>query len=103
MPNLYRFTNYLDRILGDVRIVAADRTETKVEVRPSDPSKPADVRGAAKPFVDCFWLAGGQGARRADWGDRRRSTSSIRTAGSRVEAQLTWATSPPRAPWGTSG
>ena len=31
--------------VGDVRITAGDRTDTTVEVRPTDPSKPSDVDG----------------------------------------------------------
>jgi len=42
----------IDRIVGDVRIVATERTDTSVEVRPSDPSKPLDVRGAENTQVE---------------------------------------------------
>lgn len=82
----------LDRILGDVHIVAADRTETKVEVRPSDPSKPADVRGAAKTFVD---LSSGRlvvkGPKQPNFLGRSETVDVLieLPAGSRVEAQLT--------------
>jgi putative adhesin len=42
----------IDRIVGDVRIVASDRTDTSVDVRPADHSKPADLRGAEKALVE---------------------------------------------------
>jgi putative adhesin len=42
----------IDRIVGDVRIVASERTDTSVDVRPADPSKPADLRGAEKTLVE---------------------------------------------------
>ena len=42
----------LDLGVGDVRIVASDRTDTLVEVRPSDPSKPGDVSAAEQTRVD---------------------------------------------------
>jgi Putative adhesin len=38
--------------VGDVRVVASDRTDTVVEVRPSDPSKPVDVTAAAETRVE---------------------------------------------------
>jgi DUF4097 and DUF4098 domain-containing protein YvlB len=39
-------------ILGDVKIIASDRTDTVVEVRPSDASKKEDVRAAEETEVD---------------------------------------------------
>src|SRR4051812_10820431 len=36
----------VDIIVGDVRIVATDRTDTVVQVRPSDPGAALDVRAA---------------------------------------------------------
>ncbi|MEV0056830.1 DUF4097 family beta strand repeat-containing protein [Saccharopolyspora shandongensis] len=36
----------IDVVLGDVRIVAADRADTVVDVRPTDPSRKADVKAA---------------------------------------------------------
>jgi hypothetical protein len=38
--------------VGDVRIVASDRTDTVVEVRPSDPAKPGDVTAAEQTRVE---------------------------------------------------
>ncbi len=37
---------------GDVRVIASDRTDTVVEVRPSDRSKTADVRAAEQTRVE---------------------------------------------------
>ena len=42
---------------GDLRIVASDRTDTMVEVRPSDPAKKADVTAAEQTRVE---YAGGR-------------------------------------------
>jgi hypothetical protein len=39
--------------VGDLRIEASDRTETTVEVRPSDPAKQADVTVAEQTRVEC--------------------------------------------------
>lgn len=47
----------VERIVGDVRIVAGNRTDTSVDVRPSDPSRPQDVRGAENTQVE---LSGGR-------------------------------------------
>jgi hypothetical protein len=41
-----------DVFLGDVRIIASDRTDTVVEVRPSDADKKDDVRAAKETVVD---------------------------------------------------
>jgi Putative adhesin len=43
--------------VGDLRIVASDRTDTMVEVRPSDPTKKADVTAAEQTRVE---YAGGR-------------------------------------------
>jgi hypothetical protein len=43
--------------VGDLRIVASDRLDTLVEVRPSDPAKEADVTAAGQAQVD---YAGGR-------------------------------------------
>ena len=43
--------------VGDLRIVASDRTDTMVEVRPSDPAKKADVTAAEQTRVE---YAGGR-------------------------------------------
>ena len=38
--------------VGDVRLVAGDRTDTVVEVRPADPAKPGDVKAAQQTRVE---------------------------------------------------
>jgi hypothetical protein len=38
--------------VGDLRIVASDRTDTVVDVQPSDPAKPSDVTAAEKSRVE---------------------------------------------------
>ncbi|MER7015158.1 DUF4097 family beta strand repeat-containing protein [Saccharopolyspora sp. NPDC000359] len=43
----------LELALGDVRIVAADRADTVVEVRPTDSSQSADVQAAEQVRVTC--------------------------------------------------
>ena len=42
----------VELVVGDLRIVAADRTDTVVEVRPSDPGSDADVRAADQTRVE---------------------------------------------------
>jgi DUF4097 and DUF4098 domain-containing protein YvlB len=42
----------LDLYVADVRIAASDRTDTIVEVRPSDPGKSADVKAAENTRVE---------------------------------------------------
>ena len=42
----------VDVLLGDVKIIASDRTDTVVEVRPSDAAKKDDVRAAQETEVD---------------------------------------------------
>jgi DUF4097 and DUF4098 domain-containing protein YvlB len=42
----------LDLYVADVRFAASDRTDTIVEVRPSDPDKPADVKAAENTRVE---------------------------------------------------
>jgi DUF4097 and DUF4098 domain-containing protein YvlB len=39
--------------VGDVRVIASDRADTRVEVRPSDPARSADVAAAKATVVDC--------------------------------------------------
>jgi Toastrack DUF4097 len=41
----------VDVFVGQVEIIASDRTDTVVEVRPSDPARKADVRGAQETEV----------------------------------------------------
>lgn len=38
---------------GDIRVAASDRPDTVVEVRPSDPGRPADVGAAEHTSVEC--------------------------------------------------
>ena len=45
-------TVVLDLYVADVRIAAADRADTVVEVRPSDPNKAADVKAAENTTVE---------------------------------------------------
>jgi hypothetical protein len=47
----------VDLGVGDLRIVASDRTDTMVEVRPSDPAKKADMTAAEQTRVE---YAGGR-------------------------------------------
>ncbi|MGA4838488.1 DUF4097 family beta strand repeat-containing protein [Streptomyces sp. G45] len=42
----------IDLVIGDVRVAAAPRTDTDVEVRPSDPRRPADVAAAERTRVE---------------------------------------------------
>jgi DUF4097 and DUF4098 domain-containing protein YvlB len=42
----------IDRIVGDVRIVAGDRSDTDVEVRPKRSGRPADIRAAENTQVE---------------------------------------------------
>jgi len=43
----------LDLSVANVRIIAGDRSDTVVEVRPSKPSRGADVKGADQTTVEC--------------------------------------------------
>lgn len=45
-------TATVELVVGDLRIVAADRTDTVVEVRPSDPGSDADVRAVDQTRVE---------------------------------------------------
>jgi hypothetical protein len=80
--------------VGDVRIAASDRTDTVVDVRPSDPDKRADVMAAAQTRVE---LASGRLVVRAPKGWRqwipRGGQESIEVeihvpAGSRIEGEV---------------
>jgi hypothetical protein len=42
----------VDVFVGNVEIIASDRTDAVVEVRPSDPDRKADVRGAQETEID---------------------------------------------------
>lgn len=39
--------------IGAVRVVAGDRADTVVDVEPSDPSRPSDVKAAEQTLTDC--------------------------------------------------
>ena len=43
----------LDIPAGRLRLIAGDRTDTTVEVRPADPAKGRDVRAAEQAVVEC--------------------------------------------------
>jgi DUF4097 and DUF4098 domain-containing protein YvlB len=45
-------TATVELVIGDLRIIAAERTDTVVEVRPSDPGSVADARAADQTRVD---------------------------------------------------
>ena len=42
----------LDVGVGDIQVVASDRTDTVVDVRPSDPAKKSDVTAAEQTRVE---------------------------------------------------
>ncbi|MFE0647800.1 hypothetical protein ACFVZH_04290, partial [Streptomyces sp. NPDC059534] len=42
----------LDIAAGHIRLIAADRTDTTVEIRPADASKSRDVKAAEQVEVD---------------------------------------------------
>jgi hypothetical protein len=68
--------------VGDLRIVASDRTDTMVEVRPSDPAKKADVTAAEQTRVE---FAGGRLLIKAPKNWRRYS---FRGGGESVDVQV---------------
>ena len=43
----------VDLVVGDVRIVASDRSDTVVDMRPSDPSRRADATATEEARVEC--------------------------------------------------
>jgi Putative adhesin len=61
----------VDLGVGDVRIAASDRTDTSVEVRPSDPARRVDVTAAAQTRVE---FANGRLVVRAPKGWRQWTT-----------------------------
>ncbi len=82
----------LDVGMGDIQVVASDRTDTVVDVRPSDPAKKSDVTAAEQTRVE--YASGrllGQGAEGVaavvlprGWGvDRRADRASDGIAGER--------------------
>jgi hypothetical protein len=68
--------------VGDVRIDAAERTDTLVEVRPTDPGKPGDVSAADQTRVD---YAGGRLVIRGPRGWRQWSP---RGGGDSIDVQI---------------
>ena len=68
--------------VGDLRIVASDRTDTKVEVRPSDAAKKADVTAAEQTRVE---YAGGRLLIKAPRGWRQYS---FRGGGESIDVQV---------------
>ena len=68
--------------VGDLRIVASDRTDTMVEVRPSDPAKKADVTAAEQTRVE---YAGGRLLIKAP---RNWRQYTFRSGGESVEVQV---------------
>lgn len=79
--------------VGDVRIEASDRVDTTVEVRPSDPAKPADVRAAEQTRVEYanghLTVKGPSGWRQ--WVSHRGDSIDVAIslpAGSRLQAEV---------------
>jgi len=64
---------------GDLRVVAGDRADTLVDVRPCDPASPSDVAAADQTRVDyangVLQIKGPQGRRRHSFGRRGDSTT----------------------------
>ncbi|GIE31925.1 hypothetical protein Ait01nite_049700 [Actinoplanes italicus] len=70
---------------GRVQLIAADRTDATVEIRPSDPAKSRDTETAERATVSCT-----DGILRIDTAERPRGSLEITVqlpAGSRVEAK----------------
>jgi hypothetical protein len=79
--------------VGDVRLEASDRADTIVEVRPSDPAKPADVRAAEQTRVEYanghLTVRGPSGWRQ--WVSHRGDSIDVAIslpAGSRLQAEI---------------
>ena len=68
--------------VGDVRITASNRTDTFVEVRPSDPAKQADVAAAAQTRVE---FSAGRLLVKSPTGWRRYS---LRGGGESIDVQI---------------
>lgn len=83
----------LDVYAGYVEIVASDRTDTKVDVRPSDPSDSSDVEAAQKTRVDysdgTLMIRGPK--RTFDFSKKTRSVDIVveLPTGSKVDADVT--------------
>lgn len=66
----------LEPVVGNVRVVASDRTDTTVEVRPSDPSDASDVKAAEQTrveFSNGTLTVKGPRMRPLDWSNKTRS------------------------------
>jgi hypothetical protein len=79
--------------VGNIRIEASDRADTTVEVRPTDPSKPGDVRAAEQTSVDLvagrLGIDGPRGWRQ--WRSNRGDSVDVVVelpSGSRLEAEV---------------
>ena len=79
--------------VGDVRIEASDREDTTVEVRPSDPAKPTDVKAAEQTRVEYanghLTVKGPSGWRQ--WVSHRGDSIDVAIslpAGSRLQAEV---------------
>jgi hypothetical protein len=68
--------------VGDIRIVASDRLDTAVDVRPSDPAKKSDVTAAAETHVE---YADGRLLVRAPKGWRQYS---LRDGGASIDVEV---------------
>lgn len=82
----------LDLSVGDVRIAASDRTDTVVEVRPSDEADESDVKAAAQvrvDYADGMLRVTGPRARAFDFSRKTRSVDVAieLPSGSQVSAQ----------------
>jgi hypothetical protein len=74
-------TATIDVTVGDVRISAGDRTDTVVDVRPSDPSSDEDVKVAERTHIEC---TGGQLRLKAP----KLRSWSIRSAGGSIDVTI---------------
>lgn len=86
-------TTTIELAVGDVRIVAGDRADTVVEVRPSDESDESDVKAARATrvhFADGALTVRGPQARMLDFSKRTRSVDVLveLPAGSRVRVDM---------------
>ena len=73
----------VDISVGDIRITAAERTDTVVEVRPTDPNKKGDVTAAGQTTVD---YAGGRLVVRGP--QRARRQFSFRGRGESIGVEI---------------
>jgi hypothetical protein len=79
--------------VGDVQIIATDRTDTVVEVRPSDDSDDSDVQAAEKTtveYTDGTVLVRGPKSRALDFSRKTRSVDVLieLPTGSQVHADV---------------